>query len=101
MVFGLLVAFATLGQAPTTPEPEWREYTAPDRAFTILMPGPVEVEDEMRATPGGSLPMRTALAKVGNSAYVVHCLDYPPEFLSGDPEDILDDAQKVALAKAK
>jgi hypothetical protein len=103
MVVVLLLSLAALGQAPATSAPEWREYASPDGAFTILMPGPAEVEEEMREAPdgGGSFPMRTVSTKVDNSVYLVISLDYPPAFLDRDPRVILNDVQELAFAKSK
>ncbi len=83
-----------------TAKSQWKVFTAPDGSFKILMPGKPEKKNQTQKTFMGPINLQIFLAKPGKQqvAYVVVYNDFPDNYgKMANPQELLDNAQKMAL----
>ncbi|TVP62507.1 MAG: hypothetical protein EA343_10890 [Nodularia sp. (in: Bacteria)] len=87
---------------PQTPvvQPQWRVFTAPDRRFTVLMPGQPERDTQIQKTYMGEINLEMFVAEPPNQevAYLVVYNDFPYNYgQMAKPQTILNNARDMAL----
>lgn len=87
-------------KTPEVIQPKWKVFTAPDRGFTVLMPGMPKTENQTQKTFMGPINLQMFVAQPPKQqvAYVVAYNDFPYNYAQmTKPEEILDNAQSMAL----
>ena len=83
-----------------TAKSQWQVFTAPDGTFKVLMPGKPEKMNQTQRTFMGKINLQIFLAKPEKQqvAYVVAYNDFPNNYgKMANPQELLDNAQKMAL----
>ena len=81
-------------------QPQWRVFTAPDRRFTVLMPGQPERDTQIQKTHMGEINLEMFVAQPPNQevAYLVVYNDFPYNYgQMTTPQTILNNARDMAL----
>lgn len=81
-------------------QPKWKVFTPPDGRFSVLMPGQPKMETQVQKTYMGEIQLQIFVAQPPNQevAYLVTYNDFPDSYGQiTSPEEILKDAQEIAL----
>ncbi|ARV61907.1 hypothetical protein BZZ01_27730 [Nostocales cyanobacterium HT-58-2] len=81
-------------------QPKWKVFTAPDKRFTILMPGIPKTETQTQKTHMGEIQLQVFVAQPPKQdvAYLVAYNDFPDNYGEmATPQEIFKDAQNMAL----
>jgi hypothetical protein len=93
----LIAACAAL--AACTPELDWRELTAPEGRFAVLLPGKARRESRLLDTPAGALTMTMYSYSLKQGTMGVAYTDYPAAVLATDHGRAEVDAARDALLR--
>ncbi len=89
---------------PQVVQPKWREFTAPDGQFTVLMPGMPKRKTQIQKTYMGEITLEIFLAQPPEqeAAYIVTYNEFPNSYMQmNSPQKIMDEAQYVELTTTK
>jgi hypothetical protein len=99
--FGVLVASAVANYDKLLPH-RWQTYTAPDKSFTVELPGKPSIETiQAPIEGGGTKPMTLVSVKPTNST--VYTCSYADDEYMGNksPDEVLDTARDGSLSKTQ
>jgi hypothetical protein len=89
---------------PQVVQPKWRNFTAPDGYFTVLMPGRPKRKTQIQKTYMGEIKLEIFLAEPPKQqvAYIVTYNEFPHSYVKmTSPQKIMDQAQYVELTTTK
>ncbi|WP_414551016.1 hypothetical protein [Anabaena sp. CCY 0017] len=90
----------TAATAAKPVQPRWGVFTAPDRRFTVLMPGKPERDTQIQKTYMGEINLEMFVAEPPNQevAYLVVYNDFPYNYgQMTSPQTILNNARDMAI----
>ncbi|GAX38564.1 hypothetical protein [Nodularia sp. NIES-3585] len=101
---GSALVEANQPQQPPVVQPQWKVFTAPDRRFSVLMPGKPDRNTEIQKTYMGEINLEIFVAEPPKQevAYLVVYNDFPYSYAQmTSPQTILNNARDMALKTTK